>query len=193
LSRRELGLPEDKFLVLVGAFDFTGSNKFLKGFHHYEIVKEELLKFDQDCVFVEIGVKDIKEIKTVKNSISFPFIGDQHKLAKIYQAVDTAFIPSLKENLSQIGTEAQSSGVPVIAFDVGGNKEICLPNKSGFIIEPFNTHQVVEKILALKANEKFRGSMSSVARNFAKENWDSNIIVPKYIDALNNFKPLVDS
>ncbi len=188
-SRLELGLPENKYLILVGAFDFSGRNRFLKGHHHYLRVKEELLKFDRDCVFVEIGISDIKKIKTLENSISFPFIRDSNELSKIYQAADMAFIPSLIENLSQVGTEAQSSGLPVVAFDVGGNNEICLPGKSGFIVKPFDTHKVVEKILALKGNQQLRESMGAAARNFAKENWDSSIIVQKYIKTFESFNP----
>jgi glycosyltransferase involved in cell wall biosynthesis len=189
-ARLELGLPLDKFLILVGAFDFTGRNKLLKGHHHYLKVKEQLLSANKDCIFIEIGVKDIKKVEITENTISYPFIKNSRDLATIYQAVDIAFIPSLIENLSQIGAEAQSSGIPVIAFDVGGNKEICSPNRSGFIIEPFNISEAVRQILVIKANEKFKFSMGKAARAYALENWSPTLIVRKYFEVLQSVNPL---
>ena len=42
--------------------------------------------------------------------------------------------------------EAQACGLPCIAFNTGGIKEIIRDNKTGFLVEPFNENDFKNKI-----------------------------------------------
>ena len=46
--------------------------------------------------------------------------------------------PSRYDNLPQVGLEAQSTGLPIICFDVGGVKELVKHKKNGFIVKKYS-------------------------------------------------------
>jgi glycosyltransferase involved in cell wall biosynthesis len=59
---------------------------------------------------------------------------------------DLFVLPSHYEGISIAALEAMSMGIPVIASNVGGNKEIILENKTGFLFEPGDLNQLVKQI-----------------------------------------------
>jgi glycosyltransferase involved in cell wall biosynthesis len=59
-------------------------------------------------------------------------------LRALYSAADVIVVPSLQENLSNVIMESLSCGTPVVAFDVGGNKDMILNRQNGYLATPFN-------------------------------------------------------
>ena len=53
--------------------------------------------------------------------------------------------PNIIENYSNALLEAQTVQIPVVAFDTGGNKEIVLNNKTGFIVPHLDIDQLISK------------------------------------------------
>ena len=53
--------------------------------------------------------------------------------------------PNIIENYSNALLEAQTVQIPVVAFDTGGNKEIVLNNKTGFIVAHLDIDQLISK------------------------------------------------
>lgn len=93
------------------------SNNFKKGFKHYKWIDENL-NFDEfDVVFV--GNSDI-EFKKILNL----GVMDSTNLAKVFRNSDVLIFASEVESCSNTIVEAQSCGIPVIAYQGTGNVEL---------------------------------------------------------------------
>lgn len=68
-----------------------------------------------------------------KNIVHFDFIQNKLELVKLYNIADVFFNPTLKDNYPTVNMEAIACGTPIIAFDIGGNKEV-VNEKTGIII-----------------------------------------------------------
>ena len=58
-------------------------------------------------------------------------------------------MPSLKEGLGVAALEAMASGLPVIASDVGGLREVVEDDRTGIIVPPANAAAIASAILRL--------------------------------------------
>lgn len=89
-------------------------------------------------------------------------------------ASDVVIHPSLVDSFSQLVIEAQSMGRPIVAFDIAAAREQILEGKTGFVVEPRDTHAMAEKILLLYRNPELRLTLGAngiehVAKSFTHE------------------------
>lgn len=72
------------------------------------------------------------------------FYGFQKDVEKYYKSFDLFVNPSREECLSIALIEAGMYGVPVVAFDVGGNNEIIIDSQTGYIVK--TKEELFEKV-----------------------------------------------
>ena len=100
----------------------------------------------------------------------------QHRLPDLYRFADIAFIPSLwPEPQGIIAVEASSSGLPVVATNVGGLRDLVRDGKTGFLIEPGNIGDAVEALVHLYDSADLRREMGNEGRRMCVDRfgWDS--------------------
>lgn len=70
--------------------------------------------------------------------------------------------------------EAQLMKKPVVATNVGGNPEMMVDNKTGFLVDKGNHDALIEKLSLLLSDEKLSKEMGTAGRNFVQEtfNWE---------------------
>lgn len=81
-----------------------------------------------------------------------------------YQELDLYLNTSLNEGIPISILEAMAYGIPVIAPDVGGLKEILKDGVEGFLIEGRNPKDFAEKCLELYLNKPLRNQMAFAVR-----------------------------
>ena len=69
---------------------------------------------------------------------SLGVIVDDEILVNLFSAVDLLVVPSRSESFSQVTLEAQSCGLPVVGFNIGGIPDILIHQKTGWISEAFD-------------------------------------------------------
>lgn len=90
--------------------------------------------------------------------------------SKAYSHADIVIVPSLwEEPFGRTAIEAMSHGIPVIASNIGGLKDIVINGKTGFLVEPKNITEWKSKINLLVNNLKLRQEMGKNALNAAKQ------------------------
>jgi glycosyltransferase involved in cell wall biosynthesis len=89
-------------------------------------------------------------------SKNITFLGYVKDLKDFYSAIDVLVVPSLMESFGLSAVEAQSAGVPVIASDVDGLKEVIDDGKNGLLFEVKNFMELAEKISAIRNNDQLR-------------------------------------
>ena len=70
--------------------------------------------------------------------------------------------------------EAQLMEKPVIATDVGGNKEMMVDKKTGFLVKQGSYDDIIKKLSELLENKQLASEMGETGAQFIKEqfNWD---------------------
>lgn len=95
--------------------------------------------------------------KKLKVEEEVKFLGFQTDLKKFYNHFNLFVLPSREEALSLSLIDAGSAGIPSLAFDVGGNKEIVINGETGFIVD--SKDDLFEKATLLLENKQLRDRM----------------------------------
>lgn len=134
-KRRELGIPEDAFLLLsVGELN---ENK------NHQIVIRALAELKNPNIHYMIAGKgplkdyllDLAQKLGVENQ--FQLLGQRSDVAELYKIADLFILPSMREGLNVSTIEAKSSGLAVICSNIRGNTDI---------VEQFNCFELDDKM-----------------------------------------------
>jgi glycosyltransferase involved in cell wall biosynthesis len=80
------------------------------------------------------------------------FLGSRGDVPDLLAACDSFVLPSLWEGLPMALIEAMASGLPVIASEVSGTKQVVTDGESGLLIPPGDVAALAEAIAALLAD-----------------------------------------
>ncbi len=113
-------------------------------------------------------LKDIvKKLKLQSNVTFIPFTRDTKNL---FLVCDIIALPSTsKEGLPNVLLEAFSTGIPVIASDIGGVSEVVEDGTTGLLVSPKNVDSLVSAILYLASNPGTRTRMGVKGRQIVGE------------------------
>lgn len=155
---------------------FGGFSDTRKGF---DLLFEALEKCSADFELIATGFKGESRIgrNNQVNVKGIPTIESEEELNQIYNSLDLTIVPSRKEALPQVATESLSAGTPVIAFDVGGLRDVLFPSRTGETVPSFDTTKLAQTIDAWI--QKPRKTLIN-PELFAQENFSQDIVVRKY-------------
>jgi glycosyltransferase involved in cell wall biosynthesis len=144
-ARKLLKLPEDKPLLLFGAYD--GTNDPRKGFY---LLRESLTHLHGVIDDLELVVFGQNKPKN-KPDVGFPihFIGHLHddlSLRVLYSAVDVLVNPARQEAFGQTASEAHACATPVVAFDNTGLSDIVDHKITGYLARAFDVEDFARGI-----------------------------------------------
>lgn len=102
------------------------------------------------------------------------FYGERKDVIDILEESDIFVNPSYSEGLPTSVMEAASVGLPIIATDVGGTREIIRNMESGILIPPGQSGMIAGAIKVLLHDERYAKVMGIRAKItvMAKFNWD---------------------
>lgn len=93
-------------------------------------------------------------------------------LAAIYRSSELYVSAGLNEGaegLSLAVFEAMAAGLPIVATNISGNRDIIQNGKNGFLIPPDNPVQLGEGVLRMLTSDESRTVMGEKAKAFAKK------------------------
>jgi glycosyltransferase involved in cell wall biosynthesis len=92
-----------------------------------------------------------RRVMKMRNPESFHHAGWVRNVPEILANLDLVVLTSLWEGLPRVIPEATIAGVPVVASNIDGNREIIFEGRNGTLAEPRNAQNFAEKIVrALK-------------------------------------------
>jgi len=95
-------------------------------------------------------------------------------LAAAYASADLFAFPSTTETFGQAVLEAMASGLPVVAFDAEGVRDLVRHNETGLLVPEGDTPAFTQGLRSLLAWPEQRASMRLRARSAAEQRtWDS--------------------
>ncbi|MGI0059801.1 MAG: glycosyltransferase family 4 protein, partial [Nitrosotalea sp.] len=78
----------------------------------------------------------------------------KERTISLIRGSDVLVQPSLVEGISSTILEAMACNVPIIATNVGGNKELLTNDKNGILLEPNSPQKLLEETVALVDDKK---------------------------------------
>lgn len=113
------------------------------------------------------------------------FVGNQQPadLAKLYQQARCLVVPSRSpETFCQVGIEAMSYGLPVVAADVGGVREWLMPNANGFLCRPNDSQSLADTLKSFLSDPSREKCMRDAARQTVAEHFQPS----HHLESLND-------
>lgn len=130
-KRREIGVPEDAFLLLsVGELNKNKNN---------QVIIRALAKLgDRNVHYAIAGVGDMKdELLRLANELGVAdqvhLLGYRRDIPELNGSADVFCFPSRREGLGVAAIEALACGLPIVAARNRGTVEFIEPNKNGFL------------------------------------------------------------
>ncbi len=156
-TRRDLGLPEDAFVVL-----YAGRIGREKGVDVLVRAFTSTLAEDPAARLVVVGSPSLgadpadseryqAELRALAGSAAVTWVAARPDVLGLIQAADVAVAPSLwPEPLSRSVMEPLACGVPVVATRVGGNPEILTGWLAEFLVEPHDVEGLGRRVTSLR-------------------------------------------
>lgn len=103
-------------------------------------------------------------------------------------AADVVAHPSLVDSFSQLVIEAQFVGRPIVAFDIAAAKEQILEGKTGFVVEPRDTHAMAEKFLLLYRDPELRLNLGRNGTKHVTSRFTHQRMMKETVQLIENIK-----
>ncbi len=144
----------------------------------------QLLGSIDETVGLGIEKKKIQEWEAEKLVEYYPFTDN---LLEYYHKADCVVLPSYREGTPKTLLEAGACGIPMIASNVPGCKEVVVNNKNGFLCkvkDPLDLATKMEEMIGLSEGDYTKMAIS--AREHILVNFDENIVKNIYLTTINS-------
>ncbi len=99
------------------------------------------------------------------------------RIPELVNAMDILVHPSRREGLARALPQGSLAQIPVVAYDVDGNREGVIHGKTGYMISAFDKPQLAAALERLIANPQLRRDMGKAGQAFALQRFDTQTMV----------------
>ncbi len=150
-------------------------------------ILDEVIKSGMPAKLVLIGdgperSETERVVRELGLEASVRFLGKQNALVELLSCADIFLLPSQSESFGLSALEALACGVPVVASSIGGIPEVVRHSENGYIAELGETARMAKYVVDLLGNPKKWKIFSENAIQSAKDNFESEKIIPLYED-----------
>jgi glycosyltransferase involved in cell wall biosynthesis len=123
---------------------------------------------------MELFAKDCNVDKNVR------FLGKRTDIPDLISIMDIGVIASLSEGFSNAIIEYMASSKPVVATDVGGNREAVLQCETGLLVPPADSHALASAILSILEDKEAALRFGIAGRERVEEKFSLDVMLRKY-------------
>ena len=175
--RASIGVPQD--VMLVGAIGRLSPEK------GHEVLVEALgmLRDERSNIHAAIagegpsGWELDEQVRANGTGRVVHLLGHRSDVPALLAAADMFALPSHREGLPLALLEAMASGLPVIATDVGGCREVIENGRNGILISPGSPEQMARAIKRLALDEGLRRALGYAARRTIEQRFSIDRMV----------------
>jgi len=129
------------------------------------------------------GHKYLREAIEKNTGINLNIISDIPDAARYLKNFDIFVLPSLKEGLPYVLLEAGMAELPVIATNVGGIPEIIEDGKTGILINPADSQEIIMAVKKLMEDEDLRKTLAQNLRQKILQEFSFEEMLQKTLSA----------
>jgi glycosyltransferase involved in cell wall biosynthesis len=182
--RREFGIPSNALVIgHVGRMTpWKGQHYLLQAFARIaaEVENVYLLLVGAPVFDSDAYQRDLVQ-RTSKLGLSnrVKFAGYRHDMPFVLAAMDVFAFSSVEKDTSPLALlSAMSSGLPIVAFDIEGVREL-FPAGEQFLVPSGNVDELAQSITILLSDAEMRLRMGSLARKRAETDFDVDKFVSR--------------
>ncbi len=172
-ARKAFGISDDEFLVsAIGALEPRKGHLYL--IQAIGALAATVKSVTVKCLIAGQGSINAtlkNETWQVRSAERIKLLGRVDDPRELLWASDVFAMPSLKEGLGVAALEAMASGLPMIASDVGGLREVVEDNRTGILVAPENPAAIASAAIRLVESAELRAQMGAAARARVVENY----------------------
>lgn len=181
LNRKEWKINDSE--IVVGTVRSLTSKM---GIDHLIIAGQEILKTLPNVKFVIVGDGPLRKSlmrMTYQSGMEKKviFLGQRRDIAGILSAFDIFVMPSVWETFGIAAAEAMAIGLPVVAYDVGGLKEVVVDGVTGLLVRDRNPAHLTNAIIELVTNSAKRRLLGQNGRRIVGERFGFETTAEQYV------------
>jgi len=168
--RKAIGFKKGPVVGTIGRLSSVKGQRFLIHAMPYIISQVP----DAQAVIVGSGEEDIP-LKNLARSLHLTdrvsFMRSDPDTARILSVMDVFVFPSIKEGLGLALLEAMASGVPCVASDIGGIKDIIGNNERGILVPVGDSEKLAKAVVRLIQDPAARSELALKGRAAVMEKY----------------------
>jgi glycosyltransferase involved in cell wall biosynthesis len=161
-----------------------------KGFAELFAAAKQLRRTHPHLIFLLVGGPDpakadaisTEELETARRQGHFVFAGERDDVEDVYAALDLFVLPSHREGFPRAAMEAAASGVPVIATDIRGCRQVVSHGQTGLLTPLRDPVRLAMAICELADDAELRHRMGAAGRRKAEAEFDDQAVIAKTLE-----------
>jgi glycosyltransferase involved in cell wall biosynthesis len=171
-KRRELGIPDNAFLILTIAV-----LREAKGIQYMVEAMNGIIQALPSAHYLIVGAGEYEsklreKVKSTHLERHITLAGQRTDIPDILAASDLFVLPTLIDALPTVLIEAMAAGKAIVATNVGGVPEIVEHNINGLLTSPNDSQQLEECCLQLAQDQGKREAMESAGLKIVQEKFN---------------------
>ncbi len=170
-----------------------------KGFAELFEAAEQLTRAHSDMRFVVVGPRDHEQndaipeetLERLTRSGAVTFTGWAEDMWPWYSAMDLLVLPSYREGIPRACMEAAAMGLPIVATDIRGCREVVKHGDTGLLVPVRNANALASAIGTMYADREMRKRMGENGRRHIVENFNQQQVLDRLCAMYREFQPQV--
>lgn len=183
-ARSRLGFGPAEKIVL-----FVGRVSPLKGGHHLVPLARALAARDASVRLVVVGgIDSVRDPSTEAAAIGLHNVDvrgavPNRDLKWFYGAADVFVLPSESEGFPRVVLEAMGHRLPIVAFDVGGVRDVVDEGRAGIVVPRRDVSAMADGVMRLLASPALRSQQVRVASD-RLHRYSTEAVASMFVDAV---------
>jgi glycosyltransferase involved in cell wall biosynthesis len=175
--RDELNLPRDAVVILT-----IGRINHEKGY--YELI-DALANLPSHvhlvCIGFDEGHKSILDNKVMAYGLQsrVHWLGLRQDIPDIMASSDYFVLASYREGVPRSLIEAQAMGLPCVATNIRGSREVIIDHETGLLVQPKNADELQAALKELINNAEMAKHISLAGQKRVREHFDEKMVCEK--------------
>jgi glycosyltransferase involved in cell wall biosynthesis len=186
-AREQLGVPADakvigmmgRLILEKGLREFFAAARILCAARPdlYVIVVGDALPTDRGAWKTQLMAK----VSAAGLMSRFRFPGWVSDIYGCLSAFDILVHPTYKESFGRVIAEAMATGLPVVATNVRGCRELVVPGETGLLVPYKDVEGLVKAVSTLLDDSAMRRSMGDAGRSRVVERYDQRAVIGRFV------------
>ncbi|MBW2065843.1 MAG: glycosyltransferase [Deltaproteobacteria bacterium] len=110
------------------------------------------------------------------------FLGQRWDVPELLAASDLSVLASHEEGFSNVILESMAAGLPVVATDVGGNREAIVDGETGWLVPPRNPVVMAEKIIMVLRDQEWAKKLGAKGQVRVKDMFSVDKMIKSHLE-----------
>ncbi len=172
--RARLGIPRGTFVVAFASHPATPR----KGFAHL-LDATSSRRRDGRCVVLAVG----EPLDSARDEPGIVWAGPTPTgapMAELLRAADVLCLPTLAEVFGLVLLEAAATGIPTVAYDVGGTRDAVRDGETGLLVPVGDVASLRGALDAVCDDQGKRAAMGAAGRRLVEREFDDAVVAERY-------------